>query len=126
MRTSAALGVGEICRGRPPSPRFEVVHAPGFEDAWVVGQFEIRGMVVSRMNSFFVSLSLVSGAILTALLSVATVWLLCRVLPAALRWLWVVVVPLVFAYPFTGYRFGSELTDLNTVLGRSWASGHGF
>jgi len=55
-------------------------------------------MVALRVKIFVESLSLVSGAILIALLSVAAVWLLCRVLPAALRWLWVVVVPLVFAY----------------------------
>jgi hypothetical protein len=63
-----------------------------------VGQFEIRVMVTPRMRTFFESLSLGSGAILIALLSVAIVWPLCSVLSGALRWLSVIVVPLVLAY----------------------------
>jgi hypothetical protein len=46
------------------------------------------------------SFSIGSGAILLAVLSVATVWLLCSVLPVRLHWLWVVIVPAIFAYSF--------------------------
>ena len=63
-----------------------------------MGQFEICAMVVPRMKTFVESLSLGSGAILTALLSVSIVWLLCSVLPAALRCLWAVIVPFGLAY----------------------------
>jgi hypothetical protein len=55
-------------------------------------------MVVPRMKNFVESLSLGSGAILIAVFSVGVVWLLCFVLPVALRWLWVVIVPFLFAY----------------------------
>ena len=50
------------------------------------------------MREFVDSLSLSSGAILIAALSVAVVWLLCYMLPVALRWLSVVIVPFIFAY----------------------------
>ena len=50
------------------------------------------------MKHFVESMSIGSGAILIALLSVAIVWLLSAVLPVALRWLWVVIVPLILAY----------------------------
>jgi amino acid permease len=49
------------------------------------------------MKAFVNSLSLGSGAILIALLSVAVVWLLCSVVPA-LRSLWAVIVPFILAY----------------------------
>src|SRR5579862_8104406 len=45
------------------------------------------------MKAFIESLSLESGAILVAGLSVAVVWLLCRVFPFALRVLWALIVP---------------------------------
>jgi hypothetical protein len=64
----------------------------------VMGQFENCATVVPRMKTFVNSLSLGSGAILVALLSVAVVWLLCSVLPAALRSLWAVIVPFSLAY----------------------------
>jgi hypothetical protein len=57
-----------------------------------------RCMFVLRMKNFIESLSLGSGAVLIAVLSVAVVWLLCSISPVALRWLWVVVVPFIFAY----------------------------
>jgi hypothetical protein len=50
------------------------------------------------MMTFVNSLSLASGAILVALLSVAVVWLLCSFLPTALRSLWAVIVPFSLAY----------------------------
>jgi hypothetical protein len=50
------------------------------------------------MKTFVESLSVSSGAILIAVLSVGVVWLLCSVLPVALRSLWVVIVPFIFAY----------------------------
>lgn len=50
------------------------------------------------MKSVLESLSLTSGAILIAMISLGVVWLLCSVLPFALRAIWVVLVPLVFAY----------------------------
>jgi hypothetical protein len=53
---------------------------------------------VSAWTSFLESLSLSSGAILIAIISVGVVWLLCFVLPFALRAIWVIVVPLVLAY----------------------------
>src|SRR5438270_13525390 len=55
-------------------------------------------MVVTQMKNFVESLSLGSGAILIAVLSAAVVWFLSSVLPSAPRWLWVIVVPLIFAY----------------------------
>ena len=64
----------------------------------MIGQFENRAIVVPRMKTFVDSLSLGSGAILVALLSVAVVWLLCFVLPAALRYVWAVIVPFSLAY----------------------------
>ena len=54
--------------------------------------------VVSQMKTFVESLSIGSGAILIALLSVGVVWLLSFVLPIALRWVSVAVVPFVLAY----------------------------
>jgi Na+-translocating ferredoxin:NAD+ oxidoreductase RnfE subunit len=50
------------------------------------------------MKSAIDSLSLGSAAILIAVLSVCIVWLLCSVLPKALRPLWVVIVPFALAY----------------------------
>ena len=50
------------------------------------------------MKSVLESLSLTSGAILIAIISLSVVWLLCSVLPFALRAIWVVLVPFVFAY----------------------------
>jgi len=50
------------------------------------------------MKTFVESLSISSGAILVAALSVRVVWLLCSVLPVTLRSLWVVIVPFIFAY----------------------------
>jgi hypothetical protein len=53
------------------------------------------------MKAFVESLSLGSGAILVAILSVGVVWLLCFVGPVALRklWvLWVVIVPVIVAH----------------------------
>jgi hypothetical protein len=55
-------------------------------------------MVVASMITFLKSLSLGSGALLIAVLSLGIVWLLCSVLPVALRPLWVVLVPFIFAY----------------------------
>ena len=55
-------------------------------------------MFVPRMKTLVESLSLGSGAVLIAVLSVAVVWLLSSVLPVALRWLWVVIVPIFLAY----------------------------
>ena|SRR5271169_5640796 len=55
-------------------------------------------MLVPRMKSFVESLSIGSGAAVVAVLSVGVVWLLCSALPPALRWLWVGIVPLIFAY----------------------------
>jgi hypothetical protein len=51
-----------------------------------------------EMKPFVESLSLVSGALLVAGLSVGAVWLLSSVWPTSLRELWVVVVPFTFAY----------------------------
>src|SRR5437868_1472590 len=50
------------------------------------------------MKTLVESLSLGSGAVLIALLSMAVVWLLCAVLPVTLRWLSIVIVPLTLAY----------------------------
>ena len=50
------------------------------------------------MKELVDSLSLGTGAIVVAALSAAVVWLLCSVLPAALRSLWVYAVPLMLAY----------------------------
>jgi hypothetical protein len=69
------------------------------------------------MKNSLESLSVGSGAILIALLWAAVVGLLCYMLPVALRRLWVVLVPIIFAYCLTGYRFGSELTHLNAAPG---------
>jgi len=55
-------------------------------------------MLVPRMRIFVQSISLGSGAVLIAVLSVSVVWLLCSVLPVAFHWLWVVIVPLLLAY----------------------------
>jgi len=44
------------------------------------------------------SLSLSSGAVLIAIVSSATVWLLGQVSPSRLRKLWIVIVPAVLAY----------------------------
>ena len=50
------------------------------------------------MKAFIESLTLGTGAILIATISMAIVWILCSVLPVALRVFWVVVVPFVLAY----------------------------
>jgi hypothetical protein len=50
------------------------------------------------MKDFLDSFSLSSGALLIAFLSVGIVWLLSTLLPKALSWLWVIVVPFVLAY----------------------------
>jgi hypothetical protein len=50
------------------------------------------------MKTFLESISLGSGAVLIAVLSVGVVWLLCSVLPVAFRWLSVVIVPFLLAY----------------------------
>jgi hypothetical protein len=50
------------------------------------------------MKAFSESLTLVTGAILIALVSIAIVWILCSVLPIALRVLWVVLVPFAITY----------------------------
>lgn len=50
------------------------------------------------MRELVESLSLVTGAVLVALVSVAVVWLLCTLTPKILRSLWTVIVPLIFAY----------------------------
>src|ERR1700722_870865 len=56
-------------------------------------------MVVRRTNEDkFRIMSISSGAILIAILSVGVVWLLCSALPVAFRWLWAVIVPFIFAY----------------------------
>lgn len=49
------------------------------------------------MKGWLESLSLGSGALLVAVLSVGVVWLLAILLPKTLRWLWLVVVPLTFS-----------------------------
>jgi hypothetical protein len=64
----------------------------------VVGQFEIRSMLAPLMKAILEGLSLGSGALLIAVLSVGVVWLLSSLLPKGLRWLWVVIVPFIFAY----------------------------
>jgi hypothetical protein len=51
-----------------------------------------------RIKNFVDSLSLVSGAVLIALVSAVVVWLLCFVLPVALRRFSIVVVPLILAH----------------------------
>ena len=61
------------------------------------GQFETGGNVLEQIKALVESMSLGSGAILVAVLSVCVVWLLCFLLPAALRWLWVVIVPFISA-----------------------------
>ncbi len=50
------------------------------------------------MRNIVESLSLVSGAVLIAILSTGIVWLLSFVLPAGLRWLSVVLVPFILSY----------------------------
>lgn len=50
------------------------------------------------MKALIESLSLGSGALLIAVLSAGVVWLLNSLLPKALRWLSVVVVPFTVAY----------------------------
>jgi hypothetical protein len=50
------------------------------------------------MKAFIESLSLVSGTVLVALLSVVVVWLLCSILPKVREELWVVIVPFALAY----------------------------
>ena len=50
------------------------------------------------MRQLIESLSLGSGAILVAILSLAIVWLLSSVAPKPLRTLWAVIVPFVLAY----------------------------
>ena len=58
---------------------------------------EIRETLVQQARTLIESLSLGSGAILIAVLSVVAVWFLCSVLPRALHPLWVVVVPFLLA-----------------------------
>ena len=50
------------------------------------------------MKTLLESLSLTTGALLVAVVSVAAVWLLSTRLPKALRWLWAVLVPFILAY----------------------------
>ncbi len=52
------------------------------------------------MKAFIESLSLTSGAVVIAILSVIVVWILCSLLPVASpwRWIWAVVVPFGLAY----------------------------
>ena len=50
------------------------------------------------MRALVDSLSLISGAALIAVLSVAAVLLLCLAFPAVLRRLWVIIVPFILAY----------------------------
>jgi hypothetical protein len=53
---------------------------------------------VQRMKEVIESLSIGSGALVVAPLSIAVVWLLCSVAPKSLRSLWAVIVPFLFAY----------------------------
>ena len=55
-------------------------------------------MFEQQMKTLVESSSIGSGAVLIAVISVGVVWLLCFILPGSLRWLWVVVVPFIFAY----------------------------
>ena len=55
-------------------------------------------MLALRMKALLESLSLGSGALLIAVLSVVVVCLLSYLLPKAFHWLWVVTVPFVLAY----------------------------
>ena len=50
------------------------------------------------MKTLVESLSIGSGAVLVAVLSLGVVWLLSYALPVTLRWLCVVIAPLIFAY----------------------------
>ena len=54
-------------------------------------------MFALAMKTFVESLSLGSGALLVAVLSVGAVWFLAFVWPKSLRELWVVVVPFTLA-----------------------------
>lgn len=51
-----------------------------------------------RMKEALESLSLGSGSVLVAVLSVGVVWLLCAISPVSFRWIWVVLVPFTLAY----------------------------
>ncbi len=50
------------------------------------------------MNTFLLSLSLTTGALVLAFVSALVVWFLCYVFPVSLRKFWVVIVPLVLAF----------------------------
>ena len=50
------------------------------------------------MRDIVDSLDVVSGAVIVCVLSVALVWILCRKLPVRSYPLWIVAIPLVFAY----------------------------
>jgi hypothetical protein len=52
------------------------------------------------MKAFIESLSLTSGAVVIAVLSVMVVWVLCSVVPVTprWRWIWAVAVPFGLAY----------------------------
>jgi hypothetical protein len=50
------------------------------------------------MKHLVESLSIGTGAILVALVSVGVVYLLCAIFPRPLHSLWVIIVPFVFAY----------------------------
>ena len=52
----------------------------------------------SEMKAWVESLSLISGAVVIAILSAGIVWLLCSVCPASLDKIWVVIVPFTLAY----------------------------
>ena len=71
------------------------------------------------MKAFIESLSLESGAILVAGLSVAIVWLLCRVFPGLLMRIVAYCAFRSLPIRLTGCRFGSALIRLNTVYGPS-------
>ena len=55
-------------------------------------------MLAAAMRDLIESLSLSSGAVLIALVSLGVVWSLSSAFPKALRPLWVLIVPLVLAY----------------------------
>jgi hypothetical protein len=78
------------------------------------------------MKTFLESFSLGSGALLIAVLSMGTVWLLGSRLPKNLHSLSAVVVPFVLAYCLYCHPSGSVLTLMNIVLGQFLVSEHGF
>lgn len=72
------------------------------------------------MKAFIESLSLGSGAILVAGLSLGIVWLLCWVFPFALRVLWVLIVPFILACSiyWLPVWFGADASEYSV-----WAAG---